>query len=877
MKHTFSSGTAIRVPLLTASFASFGVASLLGAEPGSPEAARLDFFERKVRPILVENCYGCHSADTKAAGDLRVDDYHGLISGGRGGPAVVPGDPAKSLLIQRLNHPDERLRMPKESAPLTAEQVADLTAWIADGATWPQEKISSKLASISAGYAKIRESHWAWQPLTKPSVPPVKDAAWPRNDVDRFVLAKLEAEHIRPVADADPETLLRRLSYDLTGLPPSPAAIRAFVADPSPAAFEKEVDRLLASTAFGEHWGRHWLDVARYGESTGPSRNIPYPHAWKYRDYVVDAVNRDVPYDRFIEEQIAGDLLPASNDDEKNRLLTATGFLALGVKDVNQRFKVRFDMDNIDEQIDTVSRSVLGLTVSCARCHDHTFDPVPQADYYALAGIFTSTENRAGLRNRMGGNGLDYYNPAMLVKLAGTMPPPPQDEVDRLEKEVAVTKEAWDKIRGTPEGLKPGPNGRPTQRPFRVKYEAAQSRLSALTDPAARGLAVHGVQDSPKIEDTAIRIRGEAERLGPVVPRGFLTAFTVPGTLPVNRTQSGRLELAEWLTSGRNPLASRVAVNRIWQHLFAEGIVTTVDNFGIKGAPPSHPELLDYLANRFVRENWSVKTMVRTLVLSRAYQLGSSATPQHLDKDPANRLMWRHSPRRMSAEEIRDSVLAASGSLVTTATADPVSKKLRMVEMRDNGAEAAMVHRAADQSQARSLYLPLLRGVTPKSMEAFDPVSQTLVTGRRDETTVPTQALFLLNSSFIRRESLALSRRLLAGQTSDDKRVSELYLGVFGRPTTAAETAAALAFLTETITGFDTPPLAADSPPAEQALARVDSESAAVGDEVANPDDVPRDDQIARDTPVIPANATEAGWMELIQALFASAEFRFVR
>ncbi|QEL16350.1 hypothetical protein PX52LOC_03296 [Limnoglobus roseus] len=348
-----------------------------------PDAGKLEFFEKKIRPLLVGHCNACHSADTKPAGGLRVDDRNGLLTGGNAGAAVVPGKPADSLLLKRVAKEAKR-RMPTEGEHLSDEQIADLTTWIKDGAVWPAVKLPASFGKQKEKYEELRKDHWAWQPLQEPKAPAVKDAAWAKDDVDRFLLAKLEAQKLAPVADADKVTLIRRVTFDLTGLPPTPADVDAFVKDDSKDAFAKVVDRLLASPQFGERWGRHWLDVARYGESTGPSRNIPYPHAWKYRDYVIDSVNADVPYDRFIREQVAGDLLPSTNDEEANRQKIATGFLALGVKDVNQRFKVRFVMDNVDEQIDAVTRSVLGLTVSCARCHDHKFDPVPQADVNGL-------------------------------------------------------------------------------------------------------------------------------------------------------------------------------------------------------------------------------------------------------------------------------------------------------------------------------------------------------------------------------------------------------------------------------------------------------------------------------------------------------------
>lgn len=849
--------------------------------PVAGQDQSLELFEKKVRPILVNHCYTCHSAETKPAGGLRVDDRNGLILGGDEGPAVVPGNPEKSLLLTRVQRSHAKV-MPKEGELLTDTQIADLSQWIKDGATWPRERIPASIGRASAEYDKLKAEHWAWQPLKVPMVPAVKDTGWARDTIDQFILAKLEEKQLSPVADADKVTLIRRVTYDLTGLPPKPEEVYAFLKDASDSAFAKVVDRLLQSQQFAEQWGRHWLDVARYGESTGPSRNIPYPHAWKYRDYVLDAVNRDIPYDQFIREQIAGDLLPAESTAERDRLLTATGFLALGVKDVNQRFKVRFTMDNVDEQIDAVTRSVLGLTVSCARCHDHKFDPIPVTDYYALAGIFTSTDHCAGVRNKMGGGGLDYYDPAMLVKLASDAPPVPEGDVEKLKAQVAEAKEAWDKIRGTPEGLARGANGQPKQRAFRLRFDRLQGDLLALTDPAARGHAVHGVRDAATVADTEVRIRGEAERLGPTVPRGFLSAFQVPGTEPVNPRQSGRLELAKWLSSANNPLTGRVIVNRVWQNLFGTGIVNTVDNFGINGGQPSHPELLDYLTQEFIRDGWSLKKLIRRVVLTRSYQLGVEAPDANREVDPANRLVWRHSPRRLTAEEIRDTLLVTSGQIQPKPEAS-AAKELRMIEMRDNGAEAASIHRAADKSLSRSVYLPLLRGVTPGNLQAFDPVEQTLVTGQRDATTVPTQALYLLNSSFVRKQALVLASRAAtdAARTAGDW-VRQMYLVTLGRSPSDVEAARAEQFLAD----YESTCQAelADTPVLAQADVRESSDTSTT-DETAtklpvvpeNPDNVDRSDQIVVEDMVTAPNAKTAAWLNLVQALYASAEFRFVR
>ncbi len=844
--------------------------------PAGERAADLERFETKVRPILVDHCYTCHSADTKPAGGLRVDDRNGLLTGGNSGPAVVPGDPGASLLLKRVDHKNPIRRMPKEGQPLTDDQIAALSRWIRDGAPWPPVKIPASLGHSNESYEPLKREHWAWQPLTNPKLPAVSGASWPRDELDRFILAGLNKAGLEPVEDADRANLLRRVRFDLTGLPPTPGEIDTFLKDDSSGSFARLVDGLIASPQFGERWGQHWLDVARYADSTGPSRNIPYPHAWKYRDYVIDAVNADVPFDRFVREQIAGDLLPASSSAERDRLRIATGFLALGVKDVNQRFKVRFVMDNVDDQIDAVSRSILGLTVTCARCHDHKFDPIPTTDYYALAGIFTSTDNCAGLRNKMGGGGLEYYDPSLLVRLSGDTPAPPEQEVRALEAKVAEAKKAWDAIRGTPEGLAKGPNGVPTQRRYRVAYERLSGELLALTDPAARGLAVHGARDAKEIGDTEVRIRGQAEKLGPRVPRGFLTAFEVPEAPSVNAKKSGRLELAAWLTSPRNPLTPRVIVNRVWHHLFGRGIVSTVDNFGTTGDEPSNPELLDHLATRFIRDGWSIKRLVRAIVLSRAYQLGSRATPKHLCADPANLLVWRHSPRRLDSAELRDAMLAASGSLSPQRLRASPIRDLKMVEIRDNGPEARAILEKADASRERSVYLPLLRGITPRPLDAFDPVDQTLVTGMRQVTTVPGQALYLLNSPFVRRQALALAARLVEQETTDEDRIRALYLLVLGRSPKADDAELSRAFLAQYQTAQAELDAAAHAQP-QVALAAAPVAPAKPKARPANPDE---DDQTGEPIlePIVRASdARTEAWLALAQALFGTAEFRYVR
>ena len=850
------------------------------AEPDSE--AKLTFFEEQVRPLFVANCHACHSADTNSRGGLRVDDRNGLLEGGSKGPAVVPGKPDESLLLKAVRHAGP-LKMPPEKH-LAEEEIAILERWIREGAVWPQPRLPGSVGANAAEYEKLKKEHWAWQPLTDPAAPAVSEASWPRDDIDRFILARLEAASLKPAADADKLALIRRAKFDLTGLPPTLEGIDAFLADSSPTAFEKLVDGYLASPAFGERWGRHWLDVARYGESTGSARNLPMPHAWRYRDYVIDAFNADKPYDVFLKEQIAGDLLPATSPAQKAEQLVATGFLALGVKDVNQRFKVRFIMDNVDEQIDTVSRAILGLTASCARCHDHKFDPIPTTDYYALAGIFRSSDLCAGLRNKMGGGGLDYYDAELLLTV-GMKPVQnaPAAKRETLQKELETARAEFQRLRDSPEGAELGPDGRPKRAAARQRLTKLQNELQSRNDPALLAEVAYGVRDAAKVSDTEIRIRGEAEKLGPVVPRGFLGLVTWEGAPRVNPKQSGRLELAEWLASEKNPLTSRVIVNRVWHHLFGKGLVQTVDNFGTTGDVPSHPELLDHLAQRFLRDGWSIKKLVRTIVLTRAYQLGSEAPEANLAADPANRLVWRHSPRRLEAEEIRDALLAVAGRLDLTPLAGSSAQDLKVTEVRNNGPEAVKLAQAARTSTRRSVYLPLLRTLTPPVLHVFDFAEQGMVTGDRDTTTVPPQALYLLNDPFVLEQSLALASRVLKpADVGDADRVRQIYRLAYGRPATTAEVDRALAYVADYESAargelaFSAPNKAATAETVEENATDA-TESKKPAAQAVNPDDPVPPAEAADAPPPRAADARTAAWASFCQAVFGSAEFRYVR
>ena len=855
-------------------FAAFGKEKSVASDP-----AKIEFFEKRIRPLLVKNCYNCHSADNGGKGELRVDDRNGLIEGGGRGPGIVPGRPEESLLLKAVRH-QGGLEMPPKTK-LTDEEIFDLENWILDGAVWPPVEVPEDIAEPKPEYSRLRKEHWAWQPLVDAQPPQVSNDSFVFNDIDRFLLAKLNEKGLTPSRDAEKLTLIRRVTFDLVGLPPTLNEIASFFKDQSPDAFVKVVDRLLNSPAFGERWARHWLDVARYGESTGSARNLPLPHAWRYRDYVIDSFTCDKPYNEFVREQIAGDLLPANNPGEKARQLIATGFLALGVKDVNQRFKVRFTMDNIDEQIDTMSRSILALTASCARCHDHKFDPIPTVDYYALAGIFHSTELCAGVRSKMGGGGFDYYDTEKLlhVGMGPTLDQETAQKIEQQAKAVATARAELEAIRVTPEG-KVIENGQSKEQIAQQKLNKAERELFILKDPARYEPLAYGVRECKFIGDTEVRIRGEAEKLGPTIPRGFLGVISISDPVRVNQSQSGRLELAHWLTSEQNPLTQRVIVNRIWQHLFQQGIVTSVDNFGVTGDLPSHPELLDYLAKQFARGGWSIKKLVRMIVLSHSYQLSAESSPDNFTVDPANRMVWRHSARRLDAEEIRDAMLATSGRLDLNRPEGSPAKSLYVVEIQNNGKEASHLQNESLLSIHRSIYLPLVRGVTPRSLEVFDFAEQGLVTGSRNSTTVPTQALYLLNDPFVRHQSLIFAERLLQNaETNDDERIVLAYQLAFGHAPNTDQVDRAKRFLEECETASRHELAASITVNSENAVVadRSDTSPPQLTTSTGTSVVTHQSTGLSKDEEVLALkNPRIIAWSSFCQALFGSAEFRYI-
>jgi len=713
--------------------------------------AQTQFFESKIRPILANNCYKCHSQSAeKVKGGLFLDTKEALLKGGETGPAVVPGDPEKSLLIKAVRYTDPDLQMPPKGNKLTDDQIADLTAWVKMGAPDP------RVATVAQkNWVDSNKKHWAWQPLRKPAVPETKDSSWAKTPVDNFILAKLEEKDLKPNPPADKRTLIRRATFDLIGLPPTPEEVEDFVKDESPDAFAKVVDRLLASPHYGERWGRHWLDVARYSDTKGMVRrqreDYRYPFAYTYRDYVIRSFNDDKPYNIFIIEQLAADKLPATHTNPSN--LCALGFLTVG-----ERF-MEMQNDIINDRIDVVTKGFLGLTVTCARCHDHKFDPIPTKDYYSLHGIFASTAEPpiepVICKVPATAEYSDYYKQRM-----------------DLEREKNLIEAQQREMRRSGNRK----NAKDLQKAMRDN-QAAIAKLE-LTHPGAPPRAM-AVEDIAKPHDSPVFIRGDAGNKGPIAPRHFLEVLSGPYRPPLTNG-SGRLELAHAIVSRSNPMTPRVMINRIWLHHFGEGFVSTPDDLGTMSEPPSHPELLDYLASRFVEEGWSIKKIHRLIMLSSVYQESTAGNPRFAQVDPNNRLLWRANIRRLEFEALRDSLLAIGGSLDLTMYGKPVELNKEPYSTR------------------RTIYGFIDRQDVADVLINFDFANPDLPTGRRHETTVPQQALFLMNSPLVVEAAKKLAALPDFEKCADDTaRIEFLYERIYQRPPHPEEVQLGLDFISE--------------------------------------------------------------------------------
>jgi hypothetical protein len=865
----------------------------------------LEFFEKKVRPLLVERCHECHSAGSKKLkGGLYLDSRAGLLKGGDTGPALVPGGVEKSLLVKAVRWTDPDLSMPPKKK-LPEEEISTIVEWIRRGAPWPPE--AGRAAPRKQVGLSLEEGRrfWAYRPV---------DHGQARAEIDGFIRSRLEAAGLPPAPPAQKAGLLRRLAYDLTGLPPTPEEVDAFVADPATGAYEKIVDRLLASRQFGERWGRHWLDVARFAESL-TLRGFIMKDAWRYRDYVIDAFNADLPYDRFVREQVAGDLLGGSLE-ERRRGLVATTFLMLGNTNLEEQDKKQLEMDVVDEQLDTIGRAFLAQTIGCARCHDHKFDPIPTRDYYALAGILKNAralehanvskwleaplpvepeleaklkshqEAVAALQARIksererGGavTKIQPGKPATVIAVAD-LPGVVVDDTKAVkvgswkhstfsgtyigegyvhddnagkgeksltfhpelaagtyevrfayspgssratnvpvtilsaegERVVAVNEQEHPLIDGRfvslgrfrfennqgyviisnegtkghvtadavvflPEGKTelPGPPARPSG-----GLRELEDELKALEASGPRRETVLTVREEKEIADLRIHVRGSVHTLGEKAPRGFLQVATTGSGPKMPAHESGRRELAEWLAGSENPLTARVFVNRAWHWLFGAGIVRTTDTFGTTGEPPSHPELLDHLAARFVEEGWSVKKLVRRIVMSEAYRR-SSAGPV-IETDPENRLLSRANRRRLDAECLRDTLLSVGGQLRLDFAGGPSFPA-------SLSADYAYRHAGTQ----RSVYVPVFRNALPEIFDVFDFADPSVSTGRRHASTVAPQALYLMNNPFVLDQAKAAAGRLVSEGLADDRaRIVRAYRLALGRPPSEAEIAVA--------------------------------------------------------------------------------------
>ena len=897
------------------------LASVSASRAEEPDAGKVAFFEQKIRPVLVSQCYECHSstalAKKKLKGGLRVDTRDAMLEGGDSGPALEPEKPEESLILEVLRY-DDVVKMPPKRK-LSDAVIADFANWIKMGAPDPRRAAAAPARREGIDLEAGRK-HWAYHPVTGIAPPSVKNREWPRNEIDRFVLAGLEAKGLEPAAAADRAALVRRVYFDLIGLPPTPEQIDAFLADRSPTAYEHLVDRLLASPEFGERWGRHWLDVARFAESL-TLRGFLFKEAWRYRDYVIDAFNRDLPFDRFVREQVAGDLLPASGIEERRRQMVGITFLILGNANLEEQDKEQLRMDVVDDQIDTIGKAFLAQTVGCARCHDHKFDPIPTRDYYALAGILRNVKTlehanvskwierplpldppqEAALRKqesevaalearikleraRFGGMSVSATGPLPLESVAGIVvddtqakkvgvwaesrnvatyvgtgyiydenrgkgeksvtfqPELPRagDYEVRLsytahpnrseavpvtilcaegEKTVSVNMREVPPIDGrfvslgrhrfesngqgyvlvSNEGTKgvvvadavvflpaDGPQAQDhgddaAARAARTRIRTWENELNQLRARGPSRAMVMMVVEEAEIGDTRVHVRGSVHSLGDEVPRGFLQVATSGPTPPLPSRESGRRELADWLASNQNPLTARVLVNRAWHWLFGAGLVRTPDNFGTTGERPSHPELLDHLALRFMEDGWSVKALVRRIVVSRTYRLSALAKSRALSVDPENRLFGRMNLRRLDAECIRDAILAASGRL-----------------QRERGGPGIPFDLAADYGfkhtdEHRSVYEPVFRNALPELFNVFDFADPSLVTGRRNVSTVAPQGLFLLNHPFVLEQARHAAKRLLAEPGLDEAgRLDRAYRLALGRSPSLRERTIAL-------------------------------------------------------------------------------------
>jgi len=915
-------------------------ALFLASLSAAASAADMTHFEQRIRPLLIANCIDCHGPD-KQKGGLRLDSRAGWQTGGDSGPALVPGKLAESKLWQAVSYADRDLRMPPKRK-LKDSELADLKLWIESGAPDPRDEVTSSGGKSKS--ARADASFWSFQPPKAAPVPGVKNTAWPANDIDRFILAKLEAHQLAPAADASPSILQRRLSFDLTGLPPDLTQ----PAPRTPQAYEKRVDELLASSAFAERFASHWLDITRFAESSGGGRSLPFKDAWRFRDYVIESIRDNVPLDRMIIEHLAGDLLPATDSAARRRQVTATGFLALGPTNYEEQDKGMLRMDIVDEQLDTMGRAFLGLTIGCARCHDHKFDPISARDYYALAGILRSTKT---LKNYTDNVAHWIDTPLPLDGEAEATLQKHEQQVNALKDQIAALKDdlrdagsadlrarktialsdlpgivvddsaaqkvgRWKQstsyapyigkgylsdnnegkgektITFTPKLPKTGryevrvafnagpnraesatatilhadgeelkgvkmttdslkglqfaslgtyrfeANGQgfvlisnagsqgyvtidavqfvpadetlaepavkkesPTAIKLKQRLAGLEKELKALQKDIPDRPEAMSVADDSAPEDARIHIRGSIRNLGASVPRGFIQAALHGNAPGIPAEASGRLQLAKWITSRDNPLTARIMVNRVWHWLFGAGIVRTTDNFGSTGEAPSHPELLDHLALKFIEDGWSLKHLVKQMVMSRTYRMASTSAAfaaQHA-MDPDNRLLSHMNRKRLDAECLRDALLTAAGTL-DRAFGGPGVSEVKAVDANDQKIQN-IEYGYQFLDTRRSLYTAAFRNVRHPLFEVFDFADINQPIAQRTTSTVATQALFLMNSPKVIEQARHAAEVVLKSSTDTGKRIETAFQNSLQRSPTEKEQTQVREFLESSQSG----------------------------------------------------------------------------
>jgi hypothetical protein len=751
-----------RVALIT-----FSVLRAHHAFAADPDAA--DLFEKKIRPVLAEHCYSCHSGATPFAG-LRLDS-----------PQAMKGVVESGKLLSAL-HRDGKIKMPP-AGPLAADQIADFEAWVKLGAPDPR---TEKAAPPPYDFAEARK-FWSFQPVKDPTPASIADPLWNKTAIDRFVKAKLDEKKLKPLGGASRRVLIRRATFDLTGLPPTPENIAAFLADTSANAFDKVIDRLLASPQYGERWGRHWLDLVRYADTSGCNADFPVPDAYRYRNWVIHAFNDDKPYDQFLREQLAGDLLPAKDDEDRRAKIVATGYLA-----ISRRFGSNNGEFNltIDDTIDNVGKAMLGLSVSCARCHDHKFDPIPQRDYYAMYGIFQSTKYAFP--------GTELYPHAKDFVSLGTKPQADrlksyQDELTELDRRIQAFNDMKE--------------GKDLSKEDREKeIQRMKDRMIVLEHGAPKAPKAYAVSDGPPV-NAKIQIKGDQYHLGDRVPRGFLTVLGGQ-TLLADEKGSGRSQLALWITDPANPLMARVMVNRIWQHHFGKGIVGSPNDFGARGDRPVNPELLDWLASRFRASGYSVKAMHRLIMQSRAYQMASGANDADLRIDSKNEYQWRFDRRRLDAEEIRDAMLQVAGDLDPSmggAQPFPPETSFRYTQH--------VQFFAVYDTRRRSVYLMQQRLKRHPFLDTFDGADPNSSTPGRSAEETSLQALAMLNDAFVDEQADLLAVRSGMAYSTEAERIGYAYRLAFGRAPSPAELQDCEQYLAHARAAFKTSGLAADRQP----------------------------------------------------------------